>query len=379
MPFQFTCPECRHTSQVFDHLAGTQAKCPSCGSIVAIPDPNPQPVVVYPVDDTVAEPAVPARKSGSGLLPILLAVCGLLLLFCCAGGGVGGFFLFRSVDKAGLQVVEATSKSTIAPTAAESSTPASQPEEQLPPDEDTKPASYWVQVLKDGNPDRVERARTRLVQSGALAVPELRKIIRDPDPAVRLAVLGILAQIGDLAFEAVGDVSAALNDREAAVRVSAARTLAQLGKPGRAALPALVAARADSHPQVQEAVAEALRRFSPVTKADLPKLAALLKDGTPEQRSANIAALRSLKPDADTTFALFGPLLTDPNKKIRIEALAAFAEGGKPARAQTLAGLFSMLDDADPDVRRAPAGGCRLADASSRAARQGSRVAPLLR
>ena len=354
MPFPFTCPECRHTSQVFDHLAGVQAKCPSCGCIVKIPAPNAPTAVVYLVEEPTAHatptPTSTKRKTRSSLLPILIAVGGLLVFFCCAGGGIGAFFLVRYADQEDSQLAEATSQPRFGSTR-ESSKPAPNSEPPIPPDEDSKPPAYWVQLLKESNPARVKHARTKLVQFGALAVPELRKIIHDPDPDIRLAVLGIVAQIGDLAFDAVGDVTALLNDREAAVRVAAARTLGQLGKPARASLPALIAARSDPHPQVREAVTESLRRFSPLIKDDVSKVTPLLKDGTPEQRSANISALRELKPDAETTFALFNALLADPNKKIRLEALMAVAEGGKTDRSQALARLVPMLNDPDSDVR----------------------------
>jgi HEAT repeat protein/S1-C subfamily serine protease len=94
MPFLFTCPSCRTTSQVLDELAGTRAKCPTCGVVVPIPALG-QPVegipTIPPLEDD--EPVPRTGSSMGGLVAALLV--GLFLLVCCGGGGLVGFFAVR--------------------------------------------------------------------------------------------------------------------------------------------------------------------------------------------------------------------------------------------------------------------------------------------
>jgi HEAT repeat protein len=95
MPFPFTCPSCRRTSQVLEHLAGVRAKCPSCGDVVTIP-PVGRPVegipTVTPLEDRPPAPR-PAPTTGSRGAWIMLLVGGLLFVLCCGGGGLIGLLL----------------------------------------------------------------------------------------------------------------------------------------------------------------------------------------------------------------------------------------------------------------------------------------------
>src|SRR5262249_12701495 len=132
MPFPVTCPSCRHTSQVPDSLGGTQARCPMCGTVVDLPEPEPKKLAV-PAKKTMIAPnavksapvevaapqveeevplvfTVPDEPSGnkkktsykekSSALPLLLVVGGVLLFFCCGGGGVGAYFLYQRGSRA---------------------------------------------------------------------------------------------------------------------------------------------------------------------------------------------------------------------------------------------------------------------------------------
>jgi HEAT repeat protein/S1-C subfamily serine protease len=221
------------------------------------------------------------------------------------------------------------------------------------PEDEKLPPSHWVQLLREGDPAWSEKARGYLVRQGALAVPDLCKALKEANPRLRLKVLSVLGQIGDLASEAVGDVAASLTEGDAAVRTAAAEALGSIGKPARAALPELVRTLADPHPGVRSAARESLAKLGPPTKADVPRLAALFREKDSDRRLAIVNSLRALKLDAGTSMALFGPLLKDPNRKIRVECIRILADQGKPARAAVYPQLLAMLEDADAEVRLA--------------------------
>lgn len=111
MPFPFACPSCTRVSQVPDHMAGTQAKCPTCGVVVNIPRPTaaPPPVQKPPPRDadavmtvTPVEDREPPKKSG---FPLVIVFVGLALGFLlCGGTGVGGFLMWRSLRSATTEI-----------------------------------------------------------------------------------------------------------------------------------------------------------------------------------------------------------------------------------------------------------------------------------
>jgi hypothetical protein len=60
MPIQFDCPSCGKKVKAPDNMVGKKAQCPSCKSILVIPEP------VYDAEEVQAEsspaPALPQRK-----------------------------------------------------------------------------------------------------------------------------------------------------------------------------------------------------------------------------------------------------------------------------------------------------------------------------
>ncbi len=42
MPIPVTCPQCKSAFRVKDHLAGRRGKCPRCGGVIQVPEPNRQ-------------------------------------------------------------------------------------------------------------------------------------------------------------------------------------------------------------------------------------------------------------------------------------------------------------------------------------------------
>lgn len=219
------------------------------------------------------------------------------------------------------------------------------------PGEDDQPPIYWVKLLRD--PQRGEQARERLVKLGAAAATDLRRLLTDKVPTNRRVAAEVLGQIGDLAFEAVPELTKALGDSDSSVRAAAAQALGAMGRSGRPALTQMLQSITDPDAGVREAVAEAIKKIGPPVKEDAPKLAELLRDPSPAKRAAGVATLRLLKLEPDVAISLFVPLLKDPDKKIKIEAIRAVCEAGPVARPAAFDQLLALLDDADADVRAA--------------------------
>lgn len=359
MPFPFTCPHCRHTSQVLESMARSQAKCPTCGAIVTIPSlplairPGTPVPVVYAPEPPQTAPEPPPRSSR---MPTLLFVGGLLLIFCCGGGGVGGLLIYRThqnqkqADAALL--AELTSKRTV--------TTVEKPDPPAPPppiDEAKQPPAYWVKQLGEADSVRVDRARDRLVELGAIAVPDLRPVLRDPSPSRRLMALAILGQIGDLAAEAVGDVALLLGDPEPTVREGAVRTMTSLGRPARAALAAIFRATADPDAKVRESAEAAFRTFLPIKPEELPAISGVVRAKETSRRAEYFAVLKRAKLEPDQQFELFTALLEDSDRAIRLEAIATMASLAALDRPRVIERLFPLLDHADEQTR----GGTRAA------------------
>lgn len=102
MPFPFTCPNCRHPSQVLDQLAGTQAQCPMCGVVVSIPSVRlvRSQRAATPTGDIEqgdwgheVSPVSPRQGGGGVIIVVLLLLGGFLALSCCGGLGVAAYFL----------------------------------------------------------------------------------------------------------------------------------------------------------------------------------------------------------------------------------------------------------------------------------------------
>ena len=67
MPISLSCPECAKPLRVKDESAGKKIRCPSCETIILVPDPNTRPLKpkapIVPRDEE--EDEIPARKAGT--------------------------------------------------------------------------------------------------------------------------------------------------------------------------------------------------------------------------------------------------------------------------------------------------------------------------
>ncbi len=102
---------------------------------------------------------------------------------------------------------------------------------------------------------------TSAAKSAYDALPSLRKLLVDADPAKRARAADELGKRGAAATPAVGALAAALRDPDRRVRASAALALGNIGKPADAAVPALVAALKHGPEEVAWSAAVALGRI----------------------------------------------------------------------------------------------------------------------
>lgn len=98
------------------------------------------------------------------------------------------------------------------------------------------------QVSLRANRDMPETAADALARIGAAAVPEVTRMLNDPQPQQRIRAAGILARIGPDAQPAVPVLITRLHDPDEGVRKAAAHALGQMGPAAADAVPALLEA-----------------------------------------------------------------------------------------------------------------------------------------
>jgi hypothetical protein len=102
------------------------------------------------------------------------------------------------------------------------------------------PLSPQISLLADR--DMPDTAADALARIGAAAVPEVTRMLNDPQPAQRIRAAGILARIGPDAQPAVPVLITRLHDPDEGVRKAAAHALGQMGPAAADAVPALLEA-----------------------------------------------------------------------------------------------------------------------------------------
>ena len=259
--------------------------------------------------------------------------------------------------------------------------------------------THAVTDALDGRPEEL------LLMRDEHAIAALTQALLSPDPALRVAVCGVLGQTGDP--EHLSRLAGRLNDEVGAVRIAATAALAELGDPG-AARP-LTHALADSELEVRRAAWSALARIGfehaieglgellyEAQDADTRALAAdalgrsgsrmahgwlasALEDPAVTVRATGVSAISALggelaielllsaladdasqvrelavlglvKHAAGHGAPLFVERLEDPSSAVRHAACRGLAAGGGPA---AVGPLLMALVDPDTDVQRA--------------------------
>lgn len=87
------------------------------------------------------------------------------------------------------------------------------------------------------------------------------KLLKDPDPGVKMSAVQALYDIGAAAAPSVGPLSDACKDPDASIRLMAAKALGKIGKSASSAAPALNGLMGDQDTYVRDAAREALSRI----------------------------------------------------------------------------------------------------------------------
>jgi len=144
-----------------------------------------------------------------------------------------------------------------------------------------------------------------------------------------------------------------LADKDAKTRARAARTLGAFGKEAKAAAPELLNALEDRDKTVRHHAIWALGRLGEDAAKALPSLTAIMHSDSSELAGLAAQAVRRLNPKADIT-PQFVELLRHANADTRRRAAAELGVGGDRAKV-AVSGLISLLEDPNPEVRRAGA------------------------
>jgi HEAT repeat protein len=212
----------------------------------------------------------------------------------------------------------------------------------------------------------------RFGKEAAPAVPQLLKLLDDPDPKVRRDVTSALVRIDDAWTQPLDPARAArllgevLTDRSPAVRKKAAQTLGGLAKDGTGAIGGLVLLLADSDEDVVKAAAEALGRIddnwlqTEAAKNAIPGLVHRLRDPLGAVRTNAAAALGRFDGAAAGAITALVVCAADAVKDVRTAALAALERIDRdwpqsPAAKKAVPRLDKLRGSDDAEVRNAAA------------------------
>jgi RNA polymerase sigma factor (sigma-70 family) len=232
-----------------------------------------------------------------------------------------------------------------------------------------KPVTYWLEQLRDRDPDTRREALGPLGAIGtadARVVPALLGTLKDRAEDVRSAAIRALEQVADpktvpaleaclkdsngvvrgeaaWALAVVGGAKTApllakvLEDPHQTARLGAARALVRLGADARAAAPALARTLADPQDDVRNEVQAALVRIGP---AAVPALAGVLRDKDAELRRRAAEVLVGGGADA---VPLLIKALNDPTWEVRNQSALSLGSLGSKDRSLDLKAAVSAL------------------------------------
>jgi len=189
--------------------------------------------------------------------------------------------------------------------------------------------------------------------------PAVTARMKDPSPAVRLAVTEALESLGD-ALEARELLREGTTDRSPFVRWAAARALGRSAPakadptvyaPDVAAVARLVG---DTDADVRTAALTALARFGTAAQSATPAVLGAVTRGDVEPRVAAVKALSALESPPETTVPVLILALGDRDLRLRRAAAAGLVRFGPAARG-ALPQLRTAVVDPDPELRLAAA------------------------
>jgi len=210
-------------------------------------------------------------------------------------------------------------------------------------------AEDFAALLTDPDPEVGVSGGAALIRLGASAVGTLEA--RLADPALRPAVLEILAALGSAAKPATDELVSLLDAADPLVREEAAVSLAAIGPEAAEAVPALVKQLAtDEADGAKFTAAYALGRIGPAAAPALERLHDLATSS--DVVLATVAMWASLKiaPEDKTLVESAIPALRkaarNERELVRLEAVVALGEIG-PAAASAVP-ILELLEEEDP-------------------------------
>jgi HEAT repeat protein len=220
-------------------------------------------------------------------------------------------------------------------------------------------AAKFADLLNDADPAVSLAAGAGLIRLGGAAVEALRP--RLADPAVRSAVLEILAAIGPAAKPALDDLVKELSDADPVHRGETVIALAALGSDAQAAVPQLqnILVAADAAPELRYTAAYALGRIGPAAKVAERPLLEMSQSKDELMATVAVWALLNINPEekthVETAIPLLRRALRGDRELVRIEAAVALGDIGAAATAAVPILELVSEDDSSKAVRSAAA------------------------
>ena len=219
--------------------------------------------------------------------------------------------------------------------------------------EETKPPSFWLDVMREGDDVQVEAAKGMLVRFGTKALPELREAIKDSKKSTRIAGLDCVTLIGQKASEMVPDLQELIADTnvDVDVKIGAIRAIGRLGPSARVSVPTLIQSLTDSNNHVREISVSTLSRFLPFNEKDLPTFTALLSHKEAIIREFAIRSISDMKVSADEIYKHIQPMYQDKSPEVRAVAVRSSIGIAKNYKEKVINEIFKLCNDENDEVR----------------------------
>jgi HEAT repeat protein len=203
-------------------------------------------------------------------------------------------------------------------------TGAIRPQEAEPKTVAGRSLDEWLVLLESEDDSERARAMFALSSGGADTASELVSIVADDETGKgeRETAIVILGLIGPEAEAAIPELRRALDEPEPAVRIKAADALSRIDSSAiEAAVPILEAGLQDAGTAVTSA--QALARLGPQAARAVPALIEHLSEGSLDSRLLALYALGEIGPAAKPAIAVLEQLLDDGDERVRKNARTA--------------------------------------------------------
>jgi HEAT repeat protein len=211
-------------------------------------------------------------------------------------------------------------------------------------------------LLAGADAETADRIFTALASLGTKIMPLAINALKDSSPARRERAMQVLAKVGPEAATAVPELVKIIQNPDAKHKIEALFVIGAIGPKASAAVPAAVAALSHTDVQVQQTAAFALGKIGPEAKEAVTPLKKLAASSDDLVKLTAIWALLQIGPRSEDLVKMALPLLTAGLKStqelVRIEAAISLGEIGKGA-ASALPALQAAANDSSSSVREA--------------------------